>query len=240
MKPENVLTEALLEQLTYLNTHTSKMSEMLATGVVNNFLEGGTILLPAGRFPAGTWGFSWGATCGAMKVSNPSDYPLVVQSGGFPGTVPQQGPGVYIIPPGSWDTVNVNSRVVAVYGTAGASFGYQAYTTGLTPAGGIIGTAAVSAFTLSGSSQIVASPPSPANGAIRRYYGLSIRETTGSAGAVVRVWGNTAASGLLLDTIALAAGESTREDYPGRGLAAPLGIYLEVVSGTIEGTVRYA
>lgn len=68
------------------------------------------------------------------------------------------------------------------------------------------------------------------------YYGFSIRETAGAA-AVVRVYDATSAAGTLLDTIGLAALESAREYYPG-GVWAQTGIYVDIVSGAVEGSVR--
>lgn len=76
-----------------------------------------------------------------------------------------------------------------------------------------------------------------------RYCGFSLRETAGST-AVVRIYDNTTNSGTIIDTIALAPGESAREFYPDDdgtgGIQAITGIYCKVVSGTIEGSVRWA
>lgn len=68
------------------------------------------------------------------------------------------------------------------------------------------------------------------------YCGFTIRETAGST-AVVRIYDNTAASGTLLDTIGLAANESAREFYPG-GIWVSTGIYVDIVSGAVEGSIR--
>jgi len=74
------------------------------------------------------------------------------------------------------------------------------------------------------------------------YYGLSIRDTA-SAGAVIRIWDNaSAASGTLLETVKVAASSSFNiqynvEDAAG-GIRAVNGIYFELVSGTIEGSIR--
>jgi hypothetical protein len=87
------------------------------------------------------------------------------------------------------------------------------------------------ALALSGSSQALST------GSVR-YSGFTIRETGGTVGAIVRVWDNaSAASGTVLDEISLAAGESAREFYPG-GIRASYGVYVQVVSGAIAGSVR--
>lgn len=61
-----------------------------------------------------------------------------------------------------------------------------------------------------------------------------------SAGAaVVKVWDNNqaVATGRLLDVFDVAAGASVSRDISG-GVSAKLGIYVQVVSGSPEGTVR--
>lgn len=69
------------------------------------------------------------------------------------------------------------------------------------------------------------------------YCGFSVRETAGST-AAIRVYDNTSGSGTLLDTISLAANESARENYGTDPLSAENGIYVDIVSGTVEGSVR--
>lgn len=70
------------------------------------------------------------------------------------------------------------------------------------------------------------------------YGGYTIRETAGAT-AVVRIWDNTSASGTLLETFALAANGSAAQEY-NWGVAAQTGIYVEIVSGTVEGSIRTA
>lgn len=72
------------------------------------------------------------------------------------------------------------------------------------------------------------------------YAGFAIRETAGAT-ATVRLYDNaSAASGTLLDTIALAANESAREYYLPGGIWCVNGIYAKIVAGTVEGSVRIA
>jgi hypothetical protein len=85
-------------------------------------------------------------------------------------------------------------------------------------------------ITLTGSNQAARSSASV-------YVGFTIRETAGAV-AVVRIWDNaSAASGTVLEQISLAANESRSECYA-RGVWAELGVYVEVVSGTVAGSVR--
>lgn len=87
------------------------------------------------------------------------------------------------------------------------------------------------AVSISGSSQTLATFPV-------RYTGFSLRETTGATGAVVRLWDNTSAAGTILEEIALAAGESAREFYSPVGIEGATGLFVQIVSGTVVGSVR--
>jgi hypothetical protein len=68
------------------------------------------------------------------------------------------------------------------------------------------------------------------------YRGLTLRETAGAV-ATIRLWDNaSAASGVLLDTIALLAnGSVSLNYYNGRWFTN--GVFAQVVAGTVEGTV---
>jgi hypothetical protein len=69
--------------------------------------------------------------------------------------------------------------------------------------------------------------------------GYTIRETAGAV-AAVRVYDNaSAASGTLLATIGLAANASHDVHYPG-GIRAAQGVYVDVVTGAVEGSIRIA
>lgn len=69
------------------------------------------------------------------------------------------------------------------------------------------------------------------------YYGFTIRETAGST-AVVQIFDNTAGSGTLLDSIGLAANASLSKFYGPQGIHVKTGIYVKLVSGAIEGSIR--
>ncbi|MEA2703549.1 MAG: hypothetical protein QOD63_1494 [Actinomycetota bacterium] len=70
------------------------------------------------------------------------------------------------------------------------------------------------------------------------YRGWALRETAGAV-ATVRLYDNaTAASGTLLDTIELGANESGSEWLAGGGLRFANGIYVSIVAGAVEGSVR--
>lgn len=94
---------------------------------------------------------------------------------------------------------------------------------------------AVTAFALTGSSQVVRAQPQGL------YAGFSLRETGGTNPVTVRIFDNaSAASGTLLDTVRLAANESARIIYDG-GIMTAAGIFVEVSgTGTVEGSIRIA
>jgi len=96
---------------------------------------------------------------------------------------------------------------------------------------------------MSGYGESVFATPAPASGTLAistrraRYHGYALRDS-GGAGAVVRIWDSpSAASGTILDTINLAAGESAAPFYE-KGIEAQTGIFVQVVSGTVEGSIR--
>ena len=64
---------------------------------------------------------------------------------------------------------------------------------------------------------------------------LSLRETTGSASAILDIYDGTGTGGVLIDTISLTAGQSTRDYYRGWEYPFDGGLYLNVVSGSFKG-----
>ena len=63
------------------------------------------------------------------------------------------------------------------------------------------------------------------------------RETTGSAAAVYRLWDGVSNESTLLLPISLSAGESTRDDFRDHHIRFQVGLYFELVSGALEGSV---
>lgn len=89
----------------------------------------------------------------------------------------------------------------------------------------------VFAIALTGSDQVIAS----SRGA---YHGFTLRETAGAVARVDVYDHPSAASGTLLDSISLAANESAREWYTPGGLEAQKGIFVDIVSGSVVGSIR--
>lgn len=66
------------------------------------------------------------------------------------------------------------------------------------------------------------------------FRGVVVRETAGST-AGIRIYDGTSASGVLLADVVLAANASDSVDLP-TGRAYRVGLFLDVVSGTVAGT----
>ncbi len=79
----------------------------------------------------------------------------------------------------------------------------------------------------------------PSKPVAARYNGFSLRETSGTAPALVRIFDGMDASGVVLDEVALAPGESAREFYRD-GFPALRGIFVQVATGSVAGSVRYS
>ena len=80
-----------------------------------------------------------------------------------------------------------------------------------------------------------------ASGVLVNYAGCltvhSTRETSGTAAAVYRLWDGSTNEGTLLLPVSLAISESTRDDFYNHHIVFRTGLYYELVSGTIEGSV---
>lgn len=69
--------------------------------------------------------------------------------------------------------------------------------------------------------------------------GFDLRETSGTTAATVRLWDSSVASaaGPQLTTIQLNPAESTADWFPESGKGVERGVYFQLVSGAVEGSV---
>lgn len=122
------------EQLQELRGLAQTMTELAARWsgqAINNVLEVGTVTIPAGAVGVE---LSFGAAAGSIWVDNQSAAnKMTVQAGAIGASAPTNGIGVAQVPFGQHRTINVASHVVTVYGTAGDTFVYQAFTCGARP-----------------------------------------------------------------------------------------------------------
>lgn len=70
-------------------------------------------------------------------------------------------------------------------------------------------------------------------GHVRR---VAIHNTSATVTALVKVWDGTSATSTLLDVISLTPKQSARDQYPFHLYKYHVGLYLQVVTGTVEGT----
>jgi hypothetical protein len=71
------------------------------------------------------------------------------------------------------------------------------------------------------------------------YRGYVLRETSGGAPATVLVYDSASgASGTLIDAVRVPAGDAASQWYGGDGIWAVEGLYVDLVSGAIAGSVR--
>ncbi len=90
-------------------------------------------------------------------------------------------------------------------------------------------------------SQPVAVPTTTANVQVTNrnsiMTGWSFRETTGNAGAVLRIVDGHDANGQLVAAVGLSAGTAQVVSVAPGGLSISVGVYIDVVSGSIEGAI---
>lgn len=75
------------------------------------------------------------------------------------------------------------------------------------------------------------------DGSSGRLVFYSWRETSGAAKAVFRLWDGSSNQGVMLLTFSLDPGESVREIPGMHTLPYEVGLFLEIVSGTVEGSL---
>ncbi len=150
---------------------------------------------------------------------------------GPPGSAPQQGAGMLPVPPGAFIGVPMAGPTLTVYGSPSDMVWLGVWARPQPPCAGYV------------PGPVVAEPVPAVSGLVSSvvpatYYGFSLR-TTGAVEADVRIRDGSA-TGTILDTVALIAGESAREDYA-PGLLAPNGLYFELVAGAgVEGSIRHS
>ena len=87
---------------------------------------------------------------------------------------------------------------------------------------------------------VIASRQVLGGGDVRRLLGWSIRETSGAATATFRLRDGNNAAAVMLANANLAANESIRDFWFPAGILVATGrIYLEIVSGSVEGVLYY-
>lgn len=131
MNADRVLAAQMLEQLQHLSTTMTSWAERWGGQIINHVLEVGTYTIPA----AGYLERQWHVAAGCVVIRNLGTHTMTVTTGGSAsGTVPVgNSTGMWVIPAGAVDVVNIASRQVAIFGTAADQFSLQALTVGGVP-----------------------------------------------------------------------------------------------------------
>lgn len=144
---------------------------------------------------------------------------------------------------------STGTQTVAYTGTTGTTFTGCTGGTGTMSTGGVVttttqavmsanATATATGVTLTLSKSLPVNPPGASSPGAATYYGFTIRETTGSAGATV-VLRDGSATGDILEEITLVGGQSADDWYGPQGIRLQTGmIYASVLNGAVEGSVR--
>ena len=207
---------------------TAAVSELHGV-IVNNCLTTATIILNA----QGVGTFDWRVPFGSVSVVNNGPGTITITTDSNGSGAPTQGQGVAKVAGYGAQVVNMAGRTLTLYGSPGASVGLSVFANAQPPAFGIVGQPASAPATYAtAAGQVVTGSG--------RLAGLALAETTGTAAAKVRIHDGVGAGAPLLFTVDLAANESVRDFFNGQGLAFTAGIYVELVSGAIEGSVFLA
>lgn len=77
-------------------------------------------------------------------------------------------------------------------------------------------------------------------GVCRQLIGWAFAETTGANGAALRIWDGVNTEGSVMTRINLAANESTRDRSGPPGIMCVSGgLYLQIISGSVEGVIYW-
>lgn len=127
----DALLEQIVQELSGMKDVSTAWAARFSGRSTNGVLEVATDVFDA----SGLIVRNYGATVGAVIVTNATGAAVTFQAGSPSGsTAPTKGAGVQIIPTGSWITIPVDNRAFVLYGTAGTSVSFQAFT-GLHPYG---------------------------------------------------------------------------------------------------------
>jgi hypothetical protein len=126
-----LLQAQLLEQFTILSQQSSKIAAQLQGFLQNDVLATGTFTFDSVATPAA---LQFKATIGLLVVRNLSGANVLSVVPGGPGAGAQtSGRGLWRVPANTRDPIAVNDNEATIYGTAGDSFCYQAFSAGPLP-----------------------------------------------------------------------------------------------------------
>jgi hypothetical protein len=132
---ELLLAAEMLAEFRHMAITTTEFMSRLAGRMVNNVLDVQTQVIPAA--PNAAIPLEYNVAAGAIFVDNQGTHPMTVAASAYTGTAPTQGVGVTIVPAGAWRRINVASRNITIYGTAGDVVCFQVSAAGGFGEGGL-------------------------------------------------------------------------------------------------------
>lgn len=226
----NQFLEQMLARMTEVATTTRGLS-------LNGVAYAETIKLDA----TGTATRHTNVPLAAVHVTNHGSMRVTVTNGPLQDIGMNAGVGIAKVGVGRDAMLPLAGNIHSFYGRPGSRIFVVGYTTAQQPHTGGAGvgpiiTAPFGLFDLSsaGSAVIYTAP----HGEVAEYMGFTVREFTGLGGASFRFRDSDAGGAPLTSSIAIGAGENTELELT-HGVEAPSGrIFLEVISGTMEGELR--
>jgi hypothetical protein len=181
--------------------------------------------------PEGFWTRSWPEAFAAVEVLAWSTTgTITVAAAGPAGGVPSQGANVARVPANAYRVLNLRGSALTLYGAPGDLVDVTVYVRPRPPAASIgEGSSAPQVVSLEAQAADVALLGTA--GWVRR---VSVAESTGTAGATVKLHDGSSTAGVVVDVITLTAGESTRDHYALGEYPLLAGLYLEIVSGSVD------
>lgn len=130
---ERLIYAQLLDTLSAQTTAVTVAMERFQGRPLNHVLRVETAVFPTSGF----FTVNFGAPCGCVQVRNLSavaGHTITVSSAPPGDRAPAVGIGVFVVNPSARELVSIGSTILTLYGTAGDSFCYQAYSEGAQPA----------------------------------------------------------------------------------------------------------
>ena len=124
MSPNDLLN-AMLSELRVMNQTSTQIAAKLKGGIVNHVLEVSTFKIPSVGYKV----CEYNTAIGSVVVANLGDNTVTVQSGTQSGeAAPTIGIGVQVLPGRTWLAIPIGANSVTIWGTAGDSISFQAFT----------------------------------------------------------------------------------------------------------------
>jgi hypothetical protein len=220
---------AVASALDQLSGRLTELGALVRGLSVNNVLFSGTVVIPTAGY-AQLDNFTVSMASVAILAGGTAAGGAVATNAPPANTAPTSGVGVVPVRPGMFVCAPLTGTTLTIYGQPGDTL-FVAVSSRPWPPFAAYAPVAVTAEAIPAVSGLL-SATAPC-----RYQGFTIAETAAAA-AKVRIRDGSATA-LILEDITLNASQSA-DDFYEIGIAAPNGIYVEIVSGAVEGSIRHS